>query len=335
MSEVRRLPLSIIKIDLAIQQRAKGTSPKIVQGYADDIHDGDEFPPVVVFSADQLTYYLADGFHRIEAYCLANPDAQEIDCEVHRGGRDDAVLFARGANASHGLRRSIADKKKAVLLLLMSEKWGQWSDHEIARQCNVSHPFVGKVRARLEMLPDEGRGSGDPTAGTPSEGSAIDAPASAAGRRRKVKRKGVSYCMKTAAIGSGSTRSSPRKSADSAPPLMSFSWSEASMAGRIKFVRDVGGHQILDVLKIIDPGFSILNWAWKNSQPEKRQSFAVEYDEVVTALAKPIRSELAAQTTEVPTHAPGEMQSDGDGLDIPTFLQRGHPDCPVKTGSAE
>jgi hypothetical protein len=309
MSEVRRLPLSAIKLDPAVQQRVEGTSQEIVRGYADNMRAGDKFPPVVVFSKDGVTYHLADGFHRIEAYRLANLDAQEIDCELRPGDRDDAVVFACGANASHGLRRSIADKKKAVLRLLTIERCSQWSDRDIARQCNVSHPFVGKVRGHLETLPDEGRDTGEPTtlAPSPFEGSATDAPASAPDRRRKVRRGGVTYDMKTGAIGSRSPRSSQRKS----------SWSEASMAERIKFVRDVGGRELLDALKHIDPGFSILNWAWQNSEPEKRQSFATEYEEEITALAKPVASAIAAHSPDASANTHHELGPDGDGLDIP------------------
>jgi hypothetical protein len=111
MSEVRRIPLAAIKLDPAIQQRVKGTSETIVGKYADAMRDGDEFPPLVVFY-DGTHYHLGDGFHRAAARQLAHPDEQEIECEVHPGDHDDALLFACGANASHGLRRTNADKKK-------------------------------------------------------------------------------------------------------------------------------------------------------------------------------------------------------------------------------
>ena len=80
---------------------------------------------------DGQAYWLADGFHRVRA-------AQEaglagINADVRQGTRRDAVLFSAGANAVHGLRRSNADKRRAVETLLNDEEWRAWSDNEIAR----------------------------------------------------------------------------------------------------------------------------------------------------------------------------------------------------------
>ena len=50
--------------------------------YAQAIRDGEEFPPLIVFSIDGANFHLADGFHRFEAHRLAHLDPQEIECEV-------------------------------------------------------------------------------------------------------------------------------------------------------------------------------------------------------------------------------------------------------------
>jgi hypothetical protein len=52
----------------------------------------------------------------------------------------------RCSNAAHGLPRTDADKRKAVRLLLADAEWGQWSDRESARHCQVSQVFVSKLR---------------------------------------------------------------------------------------------------------------------------------------------------------------------------------------------
>lgn len=70
----------------------------------------------------------------------------EIDVAVQPGGLRDAILFAVGANATHGLRRMNADKRRAVMRLLDDPEWAAWSDREIARRCSVDHKFVGKLR---------------------------------------------------------------------------------------------------------------------------------------------------------------------------------------------
>ncbi len=59
------------------------------------------------------------------------------------------MLFSVSANATHGLRRTNADKRRAVETLLNDEEWGNWSDREVARRCGVSHPFVINIRKNL------------------------------------------------------------------------------------------------------------------------------------------------------------------------------------------
>jgi hypothetical protein len=111
--EVRRISLSAIVVDPSVQQREGGTSAEQVTEYARAMRNGDEFPPLVVFSDDDVRHFLADGFHRFAANELAQ-HGQEICCEVHLGDREDALLFACSTNADHGLPRTCADRKKAA-----------------------------------------------------------------------------------------------------------------------------------------------------------------------------------------------------------------------------
>src|SRR5262249_45028761 len=93
---------------------------------------------------DGEDYWLADGFHR----CAAAEAAQltEIEADIQPGTQREAVLYAVGANAEHGLRRTNADKRRAVLTLLQDREWGQWSDHKIAQMTHTTQPFVSKLR---------------------------------------------------------------------------------------------------------------------------------------------------------------------------------------------
>lgn len=100
--------------------------------------------PVVLFY-DGSEYWLGDGFHRVEACRRAGRFV--IAAEVKAGTRRDAVLFAAGANSSHGLRRTRADVRRAIQLLLDDPEWSQWSDREIARQVHCDHKTVGSMRA--------------------------------------------------------------------------------------------------------------------------------------------------------------------------------------------
>ena len=70
-------------------------------------------------------------------------------CEDRAGSLRDTILHSAGANATHGLRRSNADKRRAVLLLLEDEEWSRWSNSEIARRCVVSDKTVASLRIDL------------------------------------------------------------------------------------------------------------------------------------------------------------------------------------------
>lgn len=53
------------------------------------------------------------------------------------------------ANQHHSITRTNADKRNQVELLLHDLEWQILSDRAIADHCNVSAPFVGKIRAEL------------------------------------------------------------------------------------------------------------------------------------------------------------------------------------------
>jgi hypothetical protein len=123
---------------------------------------------------DGKTYWLADGFHRVAA-------AKKLGCltiasVIHSGTRRDAVLFSVSANATHGLRRTNADKRRAVETLLNDEEWGKWSNCQIAKRCGVSDFMVRQMRESIfEKIEDS--------------------------QNRTVSRNGTTYTQNTAKIG--------------------------------------------------------------------------------------------------------------------------------------
>jgi hypothetical protein len=167
-----------IKVDPACQARAS-TNAKTVNDYVEIMEEegDDNFPPVAVFH-DGTDYWLSDGFHRHAAAKKAR--LHSLKAEVRQGSRRDAILHAVGANATHGLRRSNADKRRAVTILLEDDVWSTWSNREIARRCGVDEGLVRKLK-------DE-HGSSSASADNPQ----ID---------RKVERKGTVFEMKTGNIG--------------------------------------------------------------------------------------------------------------------------------------
>ena len=140
------LPIDRIRTDGGTQSRVQ--LDWIATGeYAVAMQDGAVFPPVVVFY-DGTDYWLADGFHRIQAATQAG--LTEFPADVRQGTVRDAVLHSVGANASHGVRRTNADKRAAVLRLLEDAEWRGWSNEEIARRTAVSSRTVSRVRSEID-----------------------------------------------------------------------------------------------------------------------------------------------------------------------------------------
>ena len=134
--------MSDIELDDQIQPRVEQKEEVILE-YAENLANGAEFPPVDVFY-DGETYWLADGFHRYQAYALENRDT--IPAIIYKGGRREAIIHAAGANATHGVPRSNADKRRVVGNMLKDPEFNIESDNTIAEWCKVSQPFVSKMR---------------------------------------------------------------------------------------------------------------------------------------------------------------------------------------------
>lgn len=139
---IKVLNLGALVLDPKLQSRAE-INEQTIEDYADAIKLGDEFPPVLVYF-DGISYYLTDGYHRYHSHKKAGKAG--IACEVVNGTFTDAVLRATSVNSKHGMRRTYADKRKAVMTLLDDFEWSQWSNAEIARHCGVSPTFVANLR---------------------------------------------------------------------------------------------------------------------------------------------------------------------------------------------
>ena len=139
------LPLSVIRIDGGTQPR-EGLNNAYAAELAEQVRLGAQPPPITVFF-DGANYWLADGFHRFKAY--EELGSSTALANVQQGTQRDAILFSVGANASHGLRRTNADKRRAIMRLLTDSEWSLWSDREIAKRCKVHHSTVSKLRQPL------------------------------------------------------------------------------------------------------------------------------------------------------------------------------------------
>lgn len=147
------LSLHKIRLDGGTQSR-EAISEEVVEQYALEMSVGVKFPPVVIFY-DGSEYWMADGFHRYRA--AESIQRGLLECDVRQGTQRDAILYSVGANDTHGMRRSNADKRRAVLKLLNDTEWGKWSDGEIARRCGVSQNFTSDMRRSLKPDLSEAR----------------------------------------------------------------------------------------------------------------------------------------------------------------------------------
>lgn len=136
------VPLTKIAADGSTQTRCE-TSEDVAGEYALALQAGGELPPPVLFW-DGHAYWVGDGHHTIRAHEIAN--IPYITAEIRSGTQRDALLFALGANARHGLRRTNADKRRAVGIMLDDDEWSQWPNTKIANQCAVDEGLVRKVK---------------------------------------------------------------------------------------------------------------------------------------------------------------------------------------------
>jgi len=154
--------LDKIRIDGGTQSRVK-IDEHVVAQYADEMLNGDLFPPVVLFH-DGVDYWLADGFHRYFANKRINSPG--ISADVKEGSVRDAILHGIEANNKHGLRPTNEDKRKGVITMLKDIEWQDFSNREIGRICGVSHTLVNAIRKELE----EGKPSGKVSTPKPPSG---------------------------------------------------------------------------------------------------------------------------------------------------------------------
>ena len=152
--------LAQVIIDHNLQQRVK-LDHSVINDYAIAYQEGMEFPPITIWKCTDEEgniednsvarsplsvprYYLVDGFHRVAAVKQAG--IEELPFIEKSGTYREALLFSLSVNATHGLRRSNADKRKAVMTLLNDKEWSNWSNRTIAKKCQVSASLVDKLR---------------------------------------------------------------------------------------------------------------------------------------------------------------------------------------------
>lgn len=149
-----QINLSEIDIDRSVQVRAKLNEETVVEYTEHITAKRPPMPPVVVFGPDSRgKYFLSEGWHRVAAHRKAGRTA--IQATIRDGGWKEALEHALGSNAQHGLRRSNADKRRAVELAL--KHWPTWSQSMIADKCGVHVNTVATIKPQVpqNVVPDK------------------------------------------------------------------------------------------------------------------------------------------------------------------------------------
>lgn len=143
--------LDDLTLDPAMQCRV-GIDQLVVTEYAEAIAGGAELPPIEVVKVDDALL-VVDGWHRVWAHRQAKRSSVEV--KLTEGTRRDAMLAAVRANASHGLQRTMEDKRRAVRLLLGDPEWSKLSGRDLGKLAQVSHTFVDQTRATYGLRKGE------------------------------------------------------------------------------------------------------------------------------------------------------------------------------------
>lgn len=144
--KIEDIEITTIKMEKAMQPRAVITT-EAVEEYKEAMHNGDKLPPCVVVREGKI-HWLCDGFHRVAAAKLLK--LKVIKCEVVVGVRMDAIWIAAAANLKHGVRRTNADKRRAVAMALTVKPDASLRD--IGTHCAVSIEMVRQHKVAVASI---------------------------------------------------------------------------------------------------------------------------------------------------------------------------------------
>jgi hypothetical protein len=144
------VPLSKIIRDPMTQARVAINNERVTE-LTDAYQRDEQIDPPVLMTKDGERFYVCDGNHRICA--LVNLEVVEWECEVRKGGQEDAFIQNCVLNGGpRGLPMNRADKRKAAKMAI--DRWGStMSDREIAAKLNntISHATISDVRKEMGL----------------------------------------------------------------------------------------------------------------------------------------------------------------------------------------
>jgi transposase-like protein len=166
---IKKVKTEDLELDDRCQARAK-IDTDAVDEYAAAYERGDDLPPLEAFSVSGRLY-VVDGFHRFPALVKAGKSFAKVQV-VGSGTIEAAVMYATSVNQIHGVRRSNADKRRAVRMVFDTGNGADMSNAAIAEHVGVSDMLVSAVRRDVE-------------ASQPQESGGCEAPETRVGRDGK------------------------------------------------------------------------------------------------------------------------------------------------------
>jgi hypothetical protein len=137
------LPLDALTLDEELQPRAS-IDRMVLEDYVQLLVDGVWFPPVVAFN-DNERLWLADGFHRWHSRQVLQ--LNEIEVDVRRGSRRDALLYSLSANAKHGLQRGATDYRRSYETAVRNQLVAATDSDAVAKLLLCSGSWADKLTA--------------------------------------------------------------------------------------------------------------------------------------------------------------------------------------------
>lgn len=177
--------ITISKLTLSDDVRPREKlNPKTVKDYkamyaeAAEENKPPPLPEPKVFRDGRGQLWVSSGFHRVTAAIEAG--LKELDCDVHEGGKRDAILDAMSHNNKDGERKTAADRAMCVNRLLNDSSWREMSVSEIARATGASRRSVQRMIDRRKAKTDKELAKADepakPKTPTNGKGCAVRTP---------------------------------------------------------------------------------------------------------------------------------------------------------------
>lgn len=147
------MEVHVVELDRKLLRKDDKTQPrdKLDRKYIEDLvcdwGKGARFEPALAYYDGQY-YWLIDGYHREAA--LEKLNEAKILIEIHRGTLEDARWHSYSVNQHKALKRSNADKRRAIIGALKHPYGAGRSNVQIAEHCGVDEGTVRTWRKKLE-----------------------------------------------------------------------------------------------------------------------------------------------------------------------------------------